>query len=98
MEYEVLNIVIKTKLYDKVDLDKLSYLESEEVSVEYEPAIFPGANVKILDGDKVYSIILFKNGNVIIPGLKSLDNVEDVIKTIKNKIDKLISSASEQST
>ncbi|MEM2948573.1 MAG: hypothetical protein QXL47_02995 [Candidatus Anstonellales archaeon] len=74
-EYEVTNIVAAANLNIELDLFTIAYKERD---VEYEPEQFPGAILKFKK-PKV-SLLLFKNGKVIIAGAKK----ESEIRTSLN--------------
>ena len=75
-DYEVTNIVASADLHIEMDLFKV-VLEADE-DIEYEPEQFPGAILK-LRNPKI-SILIFKNGKLIIAGAKSKKEIEQAIE------------------
>lgn len=89
MEYKIVNLVASSSLGTGLDLYNLATAIPE---VEYEPEQFPGAILK-LDEPKV-SLLLFKNGNIIISGA----SCEKDIKTAIKKASKIISEVQKNTT
>jgi transcription initiation factor TFIID TATA-box-binding protein len=81
MTYEIVNLVASSNLDATLDLYNLAAAIPD---VEYEPEQFPGAIIKLKE-PKV-SLLLFKNGKIIISGAASEN---DIIAGIK-KATKLI--------
>jgi len=89
MEYKIVNLVASSSLGTGLDLYNLATAIPE---VEYEPEQFPGAILK-MDEPRV-SLLLFKNGNIIISGASS----EKDIKTAIKKASKIISEVQKNVT
>jgi len=89
MEYKIVNLVALSSLGNNLDLYNLATAIPE---VEYEPEQFPGAILKI-DEPKV-SLLLFKNGNIIVSGAAS----EKDIKTAIHKASKIINEVQKNVT
>ncbi len=80
LDYEVTNIVASADLNIEMDLFKVVLQVNE--NIEYEPEQFPGAILKLRE-PKV-SILIFKNGKLIIAGAKARKDIERAIeKTAK---------------
>ncbi|NPA22350.1 MAG: TATA-box-binding protein [Candidatus Micrarchaeota archaeon] len=77
--YQITNIVALADL--KTDLNLFEIVEELEANVEYEPEQFPGTILK-LDKPKV-TVLVFKNGKLIIAGSKSEEEVKEAIKKVK---------------
>ena len=89
MEYKIVNLVASSSLGISLDLYNLATAIPE---VEYEPEQFPGAILK-MDEPRV-SLLLFKNGNIIISGA----SCEKDIKTAIKKASKIISEVQKNVT
>ncbi len=81
MEYKIVNLVASSNLNATLDLYNLATAVPE---VEYEPEQFPGAILKIAE-PKV-SLLLFKNGKIIVSGASSERNIKIAIKKAMNII------------
>jgi len=79
-KYRITNIVASGDLGVSLDLYRLA---AKLKNVEYEPEQFPGAIMKLEDPKA--SLLLFKNGKVII----QCDREEDIKKTLK-KVAKIL--------
>ena len=75
MDYKIVNLVASSSLGANLDLYNLATAIPE---VEYEPEQFPGAILKMAE-PKV-SLLLFKNGNIIISGASSEKDIKAAIK------------------
>ncbi len=75
MDYKIVNLVASSNLGATLDLYNLATAVPE---IEYEPEQFPGAILKIIE-PKV-SLLLFKNGKIIISGASSEKNIKIAIK------------------
>jgi transcription initiation factor TFIID TATA-box-binding protein len=75
MEYKIVNLVASSSLGAGLDLYNLATAIPE---VEYEPEQFPGAILK-MDEPRV-SLLLFKNGNIIISGASCEKDIKTAIK------------------
>ena len=75
MEYKIVNLVASSSLGASLDLYNLATAIPE---VEYEPEQFPGAILK-MDEPRV-SLLLFKNGNIIISGASCEKDIKTAIK------------------
>jgi transcription initiation factor TFIID TATA-box-binding protein len=87
MEYKIVNLVASSSLGAALDLYNLATAIPE---VEYEPEQFPGAILK-LDEPKV-SLLLFKNGNIIISGASCEKDIKAAIKKASKVINEVQSS------
>jgi transcription initiation factor TFIID TATA-box-binding protein len=79
--YDLTNIVASADLKMNLDLFKVA---TELPDIEYEPEQFPGAIVKLRDLQ--VSLLVFKNGKIIIAGAKSLEKIEKAIKQIRKML------------
>ncbi len=77
--YDITNMVALSDL--KADLNLFELVEELEANIEYEPEQFPGAILK-LDSPTV-TVLIFKNGKIIIAGSKNEDIIKEVIKKVK---------------
>jgi len=75
MSYKIVNLVASSSLNSTLDLYNLAAAIPD---IEYEPEQFPGAIFKIKE-PKV-SLLLFKNGKIIISGAASEDDIKAGIK------------------
>lgn len=75
MEYKIVNLVASSSLKTGLDLYNLATAIPE---VEYEPEQFPGAILKM--SEPRVSLLLFKNGNIIVSGASSEKNIKIAIK------------------
>jgi transcription initiation factor TFIID TATA-box-binding protein len=75
MDYKIVNLVASSALGTTLDLYNLATAIQE---VEYEPEQFPGAILKIAE-PKV-SLLLFKNGKIIVSGAASEKDIKTAIK------------------
>jgi len=89
MDYKIVNLVASSSLGTGLDLYNLATAIPE---VEYEPEQFPGAILKL--NEPRVSLLLFKNGNIIISGAAS----EKDIKTAIKKASKIISEVQKNVT
>lgn len=78
----VQNVVSSVNLFTKIDIVKIYQLliDSEEISVKYNPESFPGLILKIKE-PKVSSLI-FTSGKLVITGAKSADMVTIAVHKI----------------
>ena len=88
LTYTVQNIVVKADLNLNSDLD-LDEITKKIKNVEYDKSRFPGLFLRILDPKCV--AIIFRNGKMILTGLKSFNDVDIIISRIfaelKSKIE-----------
>ncbi len=78
MSYKIVNLVASTDLGLDIDLHRVA----EEIdNSEYEPEQFPGAILK-LDSPTV-TVLIFKNGKIIIAGFKNEDTTKKDINKEK---------------
>jgi transcription initiation factor TFIID TATA-box-binding protein len=87
MEYKIVNLVASSNLGAVLDLYNLATAIPE---VEYEPEQFPGAILKI--SEPKVSLLLFKNGKIIISGASSEKNIRLAIKKAMKIINEVQSS------
>ena len=81
MDYKIVNLVASSNLNATLDLYNLATAVPE---VEYEPEQFPGAILKIAE-PKV-SLLLFKNGKIIVSGASCEKDIRVAIKKAMNII------------
>lgn len=74
------NNVINAKLDYKPKIEKIA-IENE--NIEYAPEVFPALIFRSFNPK--FTCLIFKNGNIIITGLKKIDNIESVLRKV-NKI------------
>ena len=86
LTYSLQNFVIKSRLPIKEDLD-LSLLRDKLNNTQYDKNRFPGLFLRFSDPKCVF--IIFRNGKLILTGLKSSDNIELVIKELVLKLEKI---------
>lgn len=75
MKYQIVNLVASANLNATLDLYNLAITIPD---IEYEPEQFPGAILKLKE-PKV-SMLLFKNGKLIISGASSEEQIQQGIK------------------
>lgn len=79
-EVEVRNIVVSVDLDRSLRLHELAYVIPDS---EYDPEAFPG--MKLRKGST--RILVFRTGKAIIPGLRTLEEVESTIGWLKRTLD-----------
>ncbi len=84
IEYEIVNLVATASLDLDIDLFSLAVKLD---NVEYEPEQFPGAIIRI--DDPLLTILLFKNGKMIIAGAKREIYLKKGLKRIVEIVNKL---------
>ncbi|RME79381.1 MAG: TATA-box-binding protein [Methanobacteriota archaeon] len=84
LDYEVTNMVAAADLEMEMDLFKVTMGVSEDI--EYEPEQFPGAILKLRD-PKI-SILVFKNGKLIIAGGRTKAEIEKALVKVKKILSK----------
>ncbi|HDR53434.1 MAG TPA: hypothetical protein ENN60_02055 [archaeon] len=77
---EVRNIVVSVDLDRSLRLHELAYIIPDS---EYDPEAFPG--MKLRKGST--RILVFRTGKAIIPGLRTLEEVEHTIGWLKRTLD-----------
>ena len=75
------NIVASVDLKKELRLHELAYMMDDS---EYNPEYFPGMKIKV--GNT--RILVFRTGKAIVPGLKSVDEVEKTVNWLKNRLEK----------
>ena len=86
LTYSLQNFVVKSRLPIKEDLD-LSLLVNKLDNAQYDSNRFPGLFLRLKNPKCVF--IIFRNGKLILTGLKSSDNIELVLKTLLLKLEKI---------
>ncbi|MBR9680359.1 MAG: hypothetical protein GOU98_00875 [Candidatus Altiarchaeota archaeon] len=76
---EVRNIVVSVDLHKSLRLHELAYAIPDS---EYDPEAFPG--MKLRKGST--RILVFRTGKAIIPGLRTIEEIESTIGWLKNTI------------
>jgi transcription initiation factor TFIID TATA-box-binding protein len=79
LTYSIQNLVIKSLLPIKEDLD-LMMITNNLNNSQYNPNRFPGLFVRYSHPKCV--VIIFRNGKLIITGLKSSSNIELILKRL----------------
>lgn len=79
LTYSIQNLVVKSRLPIEEDLD-LKLLANELDNSQYDPDRFPGLFIRYSQPKCVF--IIFRNGKLILTGLKSSSNIEIVIKKL----------------
>jgi transcription initiation factor TFIID TATA-box-binding protein len=91
LEYVIQNIVLKSSLKpafnQNLKLD-LNLLKKKLSNVEYNPNRFPGLFLRNYNPKCV--IIIFRNGKLIITGIKSFDDIEKIIENLIKKLKSII--------
>lgn len=77
---EVRNIVVSVDLQKNLRLHELAYAIPDS---EYDPEAFPG--MKLRKGST--RILVFRTGKAIIPGLRTIEEIENTIGWLKNTIE-----------
>ena len=86
LTYSLQNFVVKSRLPTKEDLD-LSLLVNKLDNAQYDSNRFPGLFLRLKNPKCVF--IIFRNGKLILTGLKSSDNIELVLETLLLKLEKI---------
>ena len=86
LTYSLQNFVVKSLLPIKEPLD-LSLLKNKLNNSQYDSNRFPGLFLRFTNPKCV--VIIFRNGKLILTGLKSSDNIELVLKKLVLKLDKI---------
>lgn len=76
------NIVIKSDFGKKINLDKFYHSNSEKTN--YDSALFPSCSHTFDDSGATANI--FASGRLMIPGIKSLDKVKDILALLYKRI------------
>ncbi len=89
LTYAIQNIVVKTSLNleEKIDLNKVS---EELQNAEYNSERFPGLFIR--NNHPKCVIIVFKNGKLILTGLKSFDHIDLALNQLILKLNKILES------
>ncbi|MFX0105514.1 MAG: hypothetical protein ACFE75_08490, partial [Candidatus Hodarchaeota archaeon] len=87
LTYSIQNIVVKTSLNIGEEL-VLKNIHIKESNTEYNPERFPGLFMRFKHPKCV--IIIFRNGKLILTGLKSFNQIKLVIKLLVLKLNKNI--------
>lgn len=89
LTYTIQNIVVKTSLNlgEEIDLNKVS---EELKNTEYNSKRFPGLFVRIKNPKCV--MILFKNGKLILTGLKSFNHINLALTQLILKLNEILES------
>jgi TATA-box binding protein (TBP) (component of TFIID and TFIIIB) len=78
------NIVALANIGHRIDLERCIGViaENKSIQVIYEPEQFPGliAHLELPDIQRKVSILFFSSGKIIIPGLKSVKEIDIAIK------------------
>ncbi len=77
---EVRNIVVSVDLHKSLHLHELAYAIPDS---EYDPEAFPG--MKLRKGST--RILVFRTGKAIIPGLRTIEEIESTIGWLENTIE-----------
>jgi transcription initiation factor TFIID TATA-box-binding protein len=88
LTYTIQNIVVKSCLKLKEDLDLL-LLSKKMDNAQYNKERFPGLFTKFFHPK--CAIIIFKNGNLILTGLKSFSDIDLSLKRLVLQLEKVIS-------
>ncbi|MFX1497796.1 MAG: hypothetical protein ACFFBH_09735 [Promethearchaeota archaeon] len=72
------------EIKEKVDLNDIYSRNEENLNMEFNPEKFPGLIIRI-ENLKI-SIIIFKEGKIVISGLKNKNNIEQLIDMILKTI------------
>jgi len=81
--YQVTNIVAAGDVGMKFDLFEVA-VGLEDLDVEYEPEQFPGAIIRLPQYN--VTVLLFKNGKVILAGAAEKEKLEKALQEIKKKL------------
>ena len=84
LDYEITNMVAAADLGIEMDLFQVTLQVPEDI--EYEPEQFPGAILKLRD-PKV-SILVFKNGKIILAGARTAKEIEKALEKVKKLLKK----------
>lgn len=86
LTYSLQNFVVKSHLAIEEDLD-LKFLANNLENSQYDPNRFPGLFIRFSHPKCV--IIIFRNGKLILTGLKTSTNIELVLKRLILKLGKI---------
>jgi transcription initiation factor TFIID TATA-box-binding protein len=86
LTYSIQNLVIKSNLPIHEDLD-LMLITNNLNNTQYNPDRFPGLFIRYNHPKCV--VIIFRNGKLIITGLKSSNNIELVLKRLILNLDRI---------
>ena len=87
LTYTIQNIVVKTFLDIKEDLD-LVLLSEKLINSNYNKDRFPGLFAKF--NHPKCAVIIFRNGNLILTGLKSFSHIGLIIERLILSLNKII--------
>ncbi len=86
LTYTLQNFVVKSLLPIEEDLD-LSILDNKLDNSQYDSNRFPGLFLRFKNPKCV--VIIFRNGKLVLTGLKSSNNIELVLKKLVSKLNKI---------
>ncbi len=86
ISFQIENIVASASLENVKDIDLYMLAEMMD-NVEYEPEQFPGAIIRMNEGNP--TILLFKNGKLICAGAKSEKEIEEAIKKLEKMLEEV---------
>jgi len=83
-EIFVQNIVVTADLKCTPNLSAI--VTNTDLNVEYEPEIFPALILRNIEPP--FTGLIFKNGKIIITGLKEETNIKQIFEIVKNEVQK----------
>ncbi|MEM2054418.1 MAG: hypothetical protein QW336_00625 [Candidatus Anstonellales archaeon] len=78
---KIVNMVASADLSVEIDIDKFARTSE---NVEYEPEQFPGAIIRYTNPRT--TVLLFRNGRIVIVGSKSQNDIKDTIVQLVNDL------------
>lgn len=78
---KIVNMVASADLSVEIDIDKLAKTSE---NVEYEPEQFPGAIIRYTNPRT--TVLLFRNGRIVIVGSKSQEEIRETISQLVNDL------------
>lgn len=80
VEYKIVNIVSSSSLNVNLDLKAIKEMLKDvgDIEVKYDPERFPGLILK----KNNMSVLLFRNGKMVVAGAKSIEEVKEALKYV----------------
>jgi len=74
----------------EIDLYSLAILSEDfpGVEIEYEPEQFPGAMIKVYNGGRKRTALLFHTGKIVIAGIQSIQEAQEIYNMVRRIVEK----------
>jgi transcription initiation factor TFIID TATA-box-binding protein len=81
LDITIENMVISARVADSIDLE---HIANNLPDVEYQPQNIPSIVIQLTTPRS--TVILFKDGHITFTGVKTLEQINDIINTISSKL------------